>query len=62
MTERTDLLGGVSPIMVASHIRSNTAAVQTSRSRRRRERLAWMAAGALLASSVIFAALGLVVR
>lgn len=50
MTERTDLLGGLSPIMVASHIRAATAAVPpTTRSRIERERRAWIIAGAVLA-------------
>lgn len=62
MSGRIDLLGGMSPIMVASHIRAKTAAVQTTRRSRRRERLAWMAAGALLATSVIFSAWMLVTR
>lgn len=49
MSGRTDLLGGLSPIMVASHIRAATAAVPpTTRSRIERERRMWIIAGVVL--------------
>lgn len=58
---RTDLLGGVSPIMVASHIRAVTAAVPpTTRSRIQRERRAWIIAGVMLAVVLLAFLLALV--
>lgn len=49
MSDRTDLMGGVSPIMVASHIAHVTAAACPSRRRRKSERRAWLALALILA-------------
>ena len=59
MTGRPYLLGGVSPIMVASHIAATTAAVEALPSRRRRkaERRAWIALGLILAGLAVSIAL-----
>lgn len=46
---RPYLLGGLSPIMVASHIAAMTAAACPSRRRRKAERRAWIALGLILA-------------
>lgn len=49
MSGRTDLLGGVSPIMVASHIAATTATACHSRRRRKSERRAWVSLALILA-------------
>lgn len=50
MSGRTDLLGGLSPIMVASHIRAMTLSARPARNRHRIwSKLMWVGVGVLLA-------------